>query len=45
MVISLKGLKSENDYADEGQQHKQKKDPSSRPRDRPNKNKTVTVTE
>jgi hypothetical protein len=37
MVMSLKGLGPEKDYADEGQQHIKKTDPSSRERGRPKK--------
>jgi hypothetical protein len=35
MVTSQKGLKPEKDYTDEGQQHIQKTNPSSRQRGRP----------
>jgi hypothetical protein len=43
MVASPMGLERKKDYADKGQQHIQKTDPSSRHRGRPTKNKIVAV--
>jgi hypothetical protein len=40
MVMSLKGLGPEKEYAGEGQQHMQKTDPSSRQRGRPTKSRS-----